>query len=226
MGDQHDKDILATECLNVNIKTVNEVFRTSKTTIPCVYLFKLGKVKDLKDTFNIEENKYNDDDYLYKYGMTSDIQSRTKQLARKYNIRKNASLELDIFTYVDVVYISEAEAKLSHYFDLFNFKLDNTEFTELVVIPKSKYKFVDVSNKYMGRNTELITQIKDLKRGIEITFLETNLKIQQLENMNNMKDRELENVDKYNRLNIENINKDIELYKLKYDLLEIKNSKS
>ena len=201
MGEVKDKAEVVSECMNTNIKTVLEVFKKNTTTIPCVYLFKLGKVKDVRETFELDE-KYNDEDILYKYGMTCDISRRCKEHEKNYGKMKNVELELSRYCYIDVLYISEAETKLQHYFQALDVIVDNKE---LVVINKKNEKWVDelyndVCKQFMGRNTELINKIKDLENQIKIM----------------KKDYELLEKD------IELKDKDNELLKIKLELCEYK----
>jgi hypothetical protein len=43
--------------------------------MPCVYLTHLGKVKDLRKLMNLDD-KYNDNDCIYKFGLTKDLEDR------------------------------------------------------------------------------------------------------------------------------------------------------
>jgi hypothetical protein len=47
------KKLLAAKLLKLNIKAISDVFGSSSTSFLCVYLLSLGKVKTLRNTFNI-----------------------------------------------------------------------------------------------------------------------------------------------------------------------------
>jgi hypothetical protein len=220
LGEQNYKNGLAANLLNVNIKIINEVFCKSKTTIPCVYLFKLGNVGSLKDTFNISNCKYSDDDIVYKFGMTNDIKRRSKEHAKTLGQLKNVNMELDSFTYIDTMYMSEAETKLSHYFQGFGMILPHETYNELVVIPKINYKYTDelyndIGHRFMGRNKELISQIKDLKNEIMNKDLQLANKDLQLAN----KDLQLENVKQNEKQTIEMCQLKLQLMEMKHNLI-------
>jgi hypothetical protein len=219
LGEQNSKNGLAANLLNVNIKIINEVFCKSKTTIPCVYLLKLGNVGALKDTFNIPNCKYSEDDIVYKFGMTNDIKRRIKEHAKTLGQLKNVNIELDSFTYIDTLYMYEAETKISHYFQGFNMILPHETYHELVIIPKKNYKYTDelyndIGHRYMGRNKELISQIKDLKNEIINKELQLEKKDLQIEN----KDLQLENAKQNEKQTIEMCHLKLQLMEMKYNL--------
>lgn len=220
LGEQTAKNGMAANLLRINIKILNEVFCKSKTTIPCVYLLKLGNVSALKNTFNIPNFKYSDEDIVYKFGMTNDIKRRIKEHAKTLGQLENVNMELDSFTYIDTLYMSEAETKISHYFQGFNMTLSHETYNELVVIPKKNYKYTDelyndIGHRYMGRNKELISQIKDLKNEIKNKDLELEKKDLQIEN----KDLQLVNA-KQNEHQI------MDMYRMKLQFMEIKYDRS
>ena len=219
MGNIEDKVEIVAECMGASIKTVMEVFKKNVTTIPCVYLFFLGKVKDLRKTFNLDD-KYDNEDTLYKYGMTNDISRRCKEHNKTYGKLNNVNLELSRYTYIDVLYTSKAENKISHYFDMANMKVDHNIYNELVVISKKDEKYIDelyndVSLQYMGRNTELINKIKDLENEIKIKNAELNNK----DTIILLKEQEIEHKDTIIKLK----ESENEIIKLKIQLNDLKN---
>jgi prophage antirepressor-like protein len=90
MGGQDDKDALAAEALNVDQSTITQIFRKSARAIPCVYLFEVGTVGNMRQHFNLDENK-NDEDKVYKYGMSSDMARRASEHSKTYGKLKDNS---------------------------------------------------------------------------------------------------------------------------------------
>lgn len=162
LGTEEQKQKLASTILNADLKTVKAVFSKTAHTIPCIYLIKLSKVKDLRTSMSLD-SKYHDDDILYKYGMSKNIERRMEQHTKdfaKYKIKP----ELDIFSYIDIQYISRAETDISHIFDSMGMKVSVASYTELVVIPSKQYKIIkkqyeSIGKLYLGHIEDLIRKI-------------------------------------------------------------------
>lgn len=115
MGTRQQKDELVSKVLGVSANTVKEVFSTSARNIPCVYLFILGTVKDLKKTMKINK-KYKKDYVVCKYGFTKDLPRRTGEHMKIYGKIKNADLKLKYYSYIVPLYISKAETDICDFF--------------------------------------------------------------------------------------------------------------
>lgn len=213
MGNEIEKEKLGTKILNLNIETYRNVFKTHSTTLPCVYLVELGKVKELKDTFHINQEIYenNIDNIVYKFGFTDDIDRRLYEHQSDYGQLENVNLQLIKFTLIEQKYKVEAEKDLRNFFNDFNKRLiikNNTELNikgrkELIVLNKDElnsvfkyYKLLTI--EYSGSSTELQNklekkqnEIEKLKVEHENELLRKNLIIQDLEHINKYKDLEL-----------------------------------
>ena len=77
LGTDKQKNKLASKLLGVDAATVREVFNKTTSTLPCIYLFTLGKVKDLRETFKFTD-QHNDNDIVAKIGLTIDLDRRQK----------------------------------------------------------------------------------------------------------------------------------------------------
>jgi hypothetical protein len=219
MGNQETKEELGISLLNINTETYRNVFKTHTHAFPCVYLEKIGNVKDLKDTFNIDETIYNDniDSIICKFGFTDDIERRLSEHQRDYGKLKNVNLELLKFTIVETKYKVEAEQELRKLFQNFNkrliIKIDTTPSTDIVneqdgINNKNRYELVILSNneletvfkyyslignEYAGSTRQLQNKLEKMKHGIE---LKTNeIELIKLENKRNLelaeKDKEM-----------------------------------
>ena len=76
LGTTDQKEELVGSVLGVNAKVIKEVFNIDRNTLPCVYLFTLNTVKELRTSMNIS-NDYNDDSIVAKFGFTKDLSRRT-----------------------------------------------------------------------------------------------------------------------------------------------------
>lgn len=174
MGTFSQKQQLSSKLLGVDANVINEVFNTDSSTIPCIYLFTLGTVKDLRNTFNIG-SEYVDTSIVAKYGFTKDLVRRSEEHMKTYNVYTNVNLRLKYYSYIDPQYISKGETAIKDYFNGLNlgFKPTYMKFKELVIIPKNMMteiseKYDYIGKKYIGHNAELITKIKDTEYELEI----------------------------------------------------------
>uniref|UniRef100_A0A6C0LRI9 Bro-N domain-containing protein n=1 Tax=viral metagenome TaxID=1070528 RepID=A0A6C0LRI9_9ZZZZ len=191
MGTINQKNKLISNLLGVSVEAVKAVFNKTTHKIPCIYLFSIGIVKKLRKELNID-NKYDDNDYVYKWGMSIDLERRTKEHEKIFSNSKGFSLELVLYGFIDSQYISKAEIKVKHIFEGMDLKLENDKYKELSIIPKNKMKYVkeqyeSISKEYMGHITEMITKIKDkdneivlLKEKHENALLKKDLEIANL----------------------------------------------
>jgi len=184
MGNKEEKIQLGTEILSMNIKTYKAVFDSYADKLPSIYLFSLGTVGALRDTFGIEPTALNDS-IVYKFGCTGDLGERCGQLGAKYNKLPNVQLKLSIFQMVDTKYIFEAENEIRTLCTAFKKRLATEGHNELIVLDKEEYKMVQkyysrIGNEYAGSSTELLKQNSELKD--QIRELEHKNALQQSEN--------------------------------------------
>jgi hypothetical protein len=99
------------------------VFKSSSSNFPCIYLLSLGKVKELRNTFNIP-NDVNNSSTVYKYGFTDDLERRLREHTSDYGKMKNVDISLSLFHMVDNKYISKAETDVKHLFNVFDKSLN------------------------------------------------------------------------------------------------------
>ncbi len=205
-GSREDKIELFSPSLGINSKVVKEFFNTEANTMPCIYLFTLGTVKDLRDSMNINE-KYNDNDIICKYGLTKDLKRRTTEHEKKFSSIKGIKLNLKFYSYIDPFYVYNAENDIKLFTNSLklNFQYENNE--ELIIVSKDLFKIIEqqylhISKKYMGHITELNQRIKDLEHQLELISVKYEKEISQ-------KDKEL-------------LQKDIENLKTNHELLLVK----
>ena len=208
MGTVHQKEELSSKVLGVSANVIKEVFKTSSTTIPCVYLFTLNTVKQLRSSMKLNK-KYTDDMIVCKYGFTADLPRRTGEHIKTYESIKGVELKLKHHSYIDPMYISNAESDIRDFFESLEIGLEYVNYNELVIIKQSLLKSVDrqykqLSNAYAGHIKDMIKEVEDLKKEME-------LKNEKNKNIVLMKDNE-----------INMLQKDLEIERMKNHILEMK----
>ena len=165
LSTKSQKQELAAKLLKTDRQTVRAVLSKSTTEQSCIYLIRLGKASDLEEHFGI--SNYNKGDYVYKYGRAISLSKRLDQHQANYG-KYGCNIELAKYAPIDPVYNVDAENDIKSYFVDEGHKLDNKKHIELVVLSKSDLKIVDakykeISDKYMGKYTELNNKIKVMK---------------------------------------------------------------
>jgi hypothetical protein len=222
MGTKEQKQNLSSKLLGVDANAIKEVLNKDANTMPCNYLFSFGFVKDLCESMNIDE-KYNDDDVLYKFGFTKNLPTRTQQHQKEYGSIKNVNLRLKRYAYVDPQYMAQGETCIKDYVKTLDIKLEYKNYDELIILPKNyekqmEEKFTFVSQNYSGHNAELITKLKDKEN--EILLLNETHEKNILEYKLKLKDKDCE-MEKQNTKIIEH-EKNNEILQLKLQLAELK----
>jgi hypothetical protein len=165
MGSQDDKATVVAEALNVDKSSITQLFKKSCKAVPCVYLFEVGTVGDMRQHFNL--NKFtNDNDKVYKYGMSNNMARRSAEHQKTFGKLKDNSFQLTVFSYIDTLFISKAETKLKHAFDCMKIHLEDERYKELVVIEKNLIPSItelysDMHTCYSGNNSDLIHQMQE-----------------------------------------------------------------
>ena len=104
MGTQEAKQDLASDILGISIENIKQLSKISVSKIPCVYVFSLGYVKELRNSMNIDKD-IDDNQIVIKFGLTTDLVSRASQHVKTYqeNI-ENSKLRLLYYNYIDRQY--------------------------------------------------------------------------------------------------------------------------
>jgi hypothetical protein len=181
MGKVEEKEELASNLLNVNVEAIRAVFKSSANTFPCVYLFELGTVGDLRETFHIPDNVPSDM-IAYKYGMTENMERRIFEHNKSFGRMKNVHLKLKSYSYVEPRFISTAEADICTFFEGIGQRLLVPGYTELVFASEKQTKMItkqykQISNEYAGTSKELQNKIEQLEQSINTSKLQHELDI-------------------------------------------------
>ena len=229
-GSTEEKQNLSSKLLGVHANTIREVFNTSTKAVPCVYLFTLGTVKDLRKSMNLPKT-YTDDMIICKYGRTDSLERRAYEHNRTFSKIKNVNLCLKYYAYIDPQFASNAETDIADYFQDINANITYENLKELVILsPKQfeksiKQQYTNLSTMYAGHISDLLKKITELEnqlllKNAEIKDKDKDIMLQKEQYKNQLKDKDilLQKEQYKNQLK----DKDIELLQLKLQLATMK----
>ena len=184
MGTQEQKDRLGAKIQNINYQDFSNVFRKHANKLSAIYLIKVGTVKDKRTEYNIPL-EYKDEQALYKYGFTDDLCRRFKEHSKTFG----KDTDLDLFSYVDPKFMSQAEVKVKNVFSAFEKEYFFENHKELVILTKkeeqnAKDLFRMIARECAGNSEELTKQIQqlNLQHKVEIMEIKNELAMAQKEN--------------------------------------------
>uniref|UniRef100_A0A6G6ADZ3 Uncharacterized protein n=1 Tax=Borely moumouvirus TaxID=2712067 RepID=A0A6G6ADZ3_9VIRU len=161
LGTQDQKNELSSKLMGISANIVKEVFSTTSSTLPTIYLFSIGKVKDLRVSLKIDK-KYNDDDIVCKAGETIDLTRRINEHNSTYGKLPGANLCLKWYNYIDPQYTTKAETELFMFLDKLGHKLNHSKYDELIIFPKDKKAGNFIIDQY--RNTSFNRLIETITK--------------------------------------------------------------
>jgi hypothetical protein len=217
LGTIEQKDILISQIKGVSYASIQELFSINAREMPCVYLTAFNKVSVLRESMNID-SKFMDDDIVYKFGLTKSFEQRKNGHKTEYkNLASLIEMKLVYYTYIDPLYISEAENEIKNLLDEYKIKYDTHD--ELVIIPNNLLKFVktayqNLGSKYSGHTHEFIKKIDELERYITSLKKDNEHNINIYEMKISSKDLIIDNKD----LIIENLKKELYIKELELKL--------
>ncbi|AEQ33027.1 hypothetical protein [Megavirus chiliensis] len=202
MGTKSQKNQLIASMTGVSPEAIKAVFSKTSSTLPCIYFFTIGKVKDLRKSLKISKD-YDDEDIIGKYGMTKDLDRRTGEHNDTYGQLSGSDFRLTIFNFIDVQYMSQAETDLKLYMKDTDLKFNHKKYIELAIIPKSMLKSVKkqydlIGKSYIGHIKELTDKIKD--KDNEIKLIKKDCDIMKINHENELLKKDLEMMKMENKL--------------------------
>ena len=133
----------------IDIKNLNSYLKTSINKVSAIYLFRLGKVKDLRTRFDIDPS-YRPNHLLFKYGLTKDLRRRANEHNRSYG-KLSSEFALQLHVSIDPEYLYDAESELSSYFKSNELYFQHPDFKELIIVsPQVLHKEVSHYYKLLG----------------------------------------------------------------------------
>lgn len=225
-GSKDKKIELANDLLETtNIPAIKAFLKTDVNCLPAVYLFELGKAKDLREIFNIPAI-HDDETIIYKYGLTTDLARRTSEHASKFK-KLGIKINLKHHTIIDCAYLQKAENEIKRYFTNMKYSINNPDYTEIVAIPTSYtpqlvVDFKQLCERYNGKLTEIKIQMSRLEDKIESlnNLLQTkeaafNMILKKSEQCLENSEKSLENSEKQFKIILDSKDETIAILKMK-----------
>lgn len=218
MGTQQEKDKLGAKIQNINYQDFANVFRKHANKLSAIYLIKIGNVKDIRRTFNIPQD-YSDEQTLYKYGFTDDLNRRFKEHCKTFDKMENVKIDLNMFSYVDPKFVSQAEVRVKNVFEAYEkeFEYDNQK--ELVILTKkeeenAKDLFKMIARECAGSSEELMKKIQELN-------MQHKIEIMELQKENELNKKEINHLKEVHKMENDNHSLEINNKNLQIKLLEL-----
>lgn len=158
---------------------------TCANDVSCIYLVQVGVVGDVRNTFNIPADKWDNSLKVYKFGCTSNYSDRMTSLNGEYGKLANVSIVPVLFHTIDPKYKFEAEGDLRAFYDMLGKKLVVDGYNELVVLNdmelkqmKSQYQMI--GGKYAGITAGLNTRIHKLETELQLSEMRCQMLMEHL----------------------------------------------
>lgn len=170
MGTPEQKQRLGAKLTGLKYEMIKNVCKATSGDTPCIYLFTLGTVKQLRKSMSLGP-EYKDADYVYKYGRTNKLDVRAGQHEATFKKVKGSDLKLVYYAYIDVRYCSDAEGMIRDMMTDMDAHIEYGSAKELVIIPKKKVKRVlkeydAASMMYRGCLSDVIAENQSLRKDI------------------------------------------------------------
>jgi len=194
-GTTEQKEELGADLLGIDLKTLKSVFKVFVDKIPCLYLFYLGDAGDLREKI---PNGLENNNKMYKYGFTDDLERRTRDHRKSYG----EHIQLVHFVYIDPKYLSKAETsfkeKIECFTDLKNNGMKPNSNSD--ISRKEIISYDDRFKKTIHSNLKDIGEIysgilRDYQHKLEMMKLDNKHKDEILEERN----RTILKMDEYNK---------------------------
>ncbi|ANB51133.1 hypothetical protein [Powai lake megavirus] len=176
LGTQDQKNMLCSKLMGITTDIVKEVFNKTSSTLPTLYLFTIGKVKDLRVTLDIGE-EYDDECIVAKGGETIDLTRRIDEHTESYGKMPGAKLLLKCYNYIDPQYTSKAETDLFQVLKKMNYIFKHPKYKEIIIYTKKESdlitkEFGKIARDYTGHIKEISDKLKCFENQHNIMKLE------------------------------------------------------
>ena len=134
--------------------------------LPSIYMFSLGKVKELRESLSIRD-EYDDDFVVAKCGFTKDFTNTTETLKEKYDYIDNVDLQLLQHCFIDQTQIFKAEKEIRVRIGGFSYLAYNNG--EFLIIPPYMMEEIPhiyrvVGQTFTGKNALILNLLNDTLR--------------------------------------------------------------
>jgi len=160
----------ACDIIGINAQLVRNVLSTCISTMPCVYLFNVGKISELRKHY--EELKPYKNGFLFKWGRTNNLKRRTGEHIKNYGNLISSTLQLKYFSPVDNMYEVDAENEIRQYFHSNAISFKNHK--ELIILERTEIAdarkfYEEVYEKFSSEVDKLLGRKKELEHNAEYT---------------------------------------------------------
>ena len=165
MGTRDDREDLIREMVT-NLDSFKTVLKTYPQTFPCIYLLRLGRVGDLRETFSLDHT-IDDDSIVCKFGCSKNLDSRLDDHKNDYGKLKNVCINVEAFHYIDPIYRKEAEGEIRNIFDSYGMRVVVPNRIEMVALNEKQIKrikkdYARTGKDYAGATEEMQLKIQQL----------------------------------------------------------------
>jgi hypothetical protein len=231
MGTRDQKVKLGAEVLNTSPRILKAIFDKHASTFPSIYLMSLGKVRDVRETFGIPDDKP-DDSTVYKFGFSEDLARRVTEVQSEYSKLPGVTVDPAIYQFIDIKYTSEAENEVRETCTVYEVRVKKTTQgkNELIVLDDKQFAnmkktYRRIGDDFAGATLGLqkkIAELKDIIKEIEYKGLKQEI---EYKDSLHKKDIELHKKDiELHKKDIENKDTVIENWKLKHQLATMANN--
>ena len=182
MGTRDQKVKLGAEVLNTSPRTLKAILDKHASTFPSIYLMSLGKVRELRETFGIPDNKP-DESTVYKFGFSEDLARRVIELESEYSKLPGVTMTIGTFHIIDTKYTSEAENEVREMCAAFEVRIKKTiqGFNELIILDDKQFAnmkklYRRIGDEFAGATLGLQKQIKEYENELMRLKLEMQYK--------------------------------------------------
>ena len=184
MGNETERTKLASNLTGISPEAIKELSRANIGTMPCIYLYSLGKVADLREAMDLDAS-LSGRDCVYKWGYTNDLARRTREHQSAWREVDGVEIRLIYQCYIDVQFVAEAEACVREFFRTLEYGIEYSTHRELVVIPKRKLDFVReqylmIGDRYLGRVRELVEEKRNMEQAHLLKIAEMSTLLAQM----------------------------------------------
>ena len=171
-GSDEQRVNAAADVVGVPTSSLKEVFEIAAVKVPCLYLFFIGKVVDMKKHY--DELKDHKSGMLFKFGRTDNLLRRCKEHIKTYGTLKESNLRIRLWVPINPDHLSAAETEISRF--LKDKKVPFQQHSETVVLSLKDLKPLRLEYerafKMFGIETSEVAGLRD--RVKELTWIMNN----------------------------------------------------
>ena len=196
LGTNEEKQELCSKMLGCDINSVRSFLNTSVQEYSELYLICIGQVKNISEQIPEVSNK-NPEEYLFKYGYTSNLSSRLQAHKQTFNKVKGVNISLVLHCPIDEKFLSQAEVELKQSFQIFDCVLEHPLYKELVIFNENKLTqfktiFKNICCKYAGNCKSLQEQNEKQQLLHEYEIKELKSQMKELNSQNEIREMKLQ----------------------------------